>query len=429
VRDQSLGDPRAIVWNAAGTRGYVAGMGSNSLASSTPPAQRAGLAPVIDVAEGPTGLVLDERARRLYVLSKFAGELSVVSTGSETVVQTLTFHDATPLAIRTGRKHLYDTRRTSGLGQLACASCHVDARLDGLAWDLGDPSGAMAPVAGNNLGANIPGLNVGFQDYHPMKGPMTTQTLQDIIGKEPLHWRGDRRGLEDFNGAFTGLQGDDVQLTPSEMQEFENFLATITFPPNPFRNTDNSLPTSLPLPGHYTTGRFGPANQPLPNGNAQTGLSNYRLMALDNGAIRCVTCHTLPTGGGTDHRLVGGTLQPFPIGPNGEHHMMLVSQDGSTNVSIKVPSIRNDYEKTGFTLRQPLSTRGFGVLHDGSVDSLERFIASPCSPSRATSRSRTWSRSSSRSAVRICRRARPTPPRRSLRGCRRRTRTRWSGGS
>ena len=29
-----------------------------------------------------------------------------------------------------------------------------------------------------------------------MKGPMTTQTMQDIIGHEPLHWRGDRSGLE-----------------------------------------------------------------------------------------------------------------------------------------------------------------------------------------------------------------------------------------
>ena len=30
-RDLSIGDPRAVVWNAAGTRGYVAGMGSNNV--------------------------------------------------------------------------------------------------------------------------------------------------------------------------------------------------------------------------------------------------------------------------------------------------------------------------------------------------------------------------------------------------------------
>ncbi|MBL8861224.1 MAG: hypothetical protein JNK02_04350 [Planctomycetes bacterium] len=377
LRNESIGDPRAIVWNAAGTKGYVAGMGSNNVVVVDPSGARAGLSPTIAVPEGPTGLALDEARGRLYVLSKFAGRLSVVSTATEALVQVIGFHDATPAAIRNGRKHLYDTHKNSGLGQVACASCHVDARRDGLAWDLGDPAGAMAPVAGNNLGASLPGLNTGFQDFHPMKGPMTTQTLQDIIGKEPLHWRGDRRGLEDFNGAFTGLQGDDAQLTPAEMQEFEDFLASLHFAPNPYRNFDNTLPTALPLPGHFRTGRFGLAEQPLPAGNAVQGLSDYRTLTLDGGNIRCVTCHTLPTGAGTDYRLVGGTLQPFPVGPNGERHLALVSVDGSTNVSMKIPQMRDDYEKTGFHLRQLVSTRGFGVLHDGSVDSLERFVAEP----------------------------------------------------
>ncbi|MFO1498586.1 MAG: hypothetical protein U1G07_09370 [Verrucomicrobiota bacterium] len=29
-------------------------------------------------------------------------------------------------------------------------------------------------------------------DFHPMKGLMVTQTLQDIVGHELFHWRGDR---------------------------------------------------------------------------------------------------------------------------------------------------------------------------------------------------------------------------------------------
>jgi hypothetical protein len=29
---------------------------------------------------------------------------------------------------------------------------------------------------------------------------MVTQSLQDIIGREPVHWRGDRPGIESFNG-------------------------------------------------------------------------------------------------------------------------------------------------------------------------------------------------------------------------------------
>lgn len=376
-RDKSLGDPRGIAWNSAGTKAYVTGMGSNNVIVVDASGVRAGLAETIPVGEGPTGVVVDGAHGRVYVLEKFAARVSTIAIATETVVSSASFFDPSPATIKVGRKHLYDTHKNSGLGQIACGSCHVDSRTDALAWDLGDPTGTMGPVAGNNLAANIPGLAGGFADFHPMKGPMTTQTLQDIIGKEPLHWRGDRKGLEDFNPAFQGLQGDDVQLTPAEMAEFENFLATITYPPNPNRNFDNTLPTNLALPGQLTSGRFGPAGQPLPNGNAQTGLSDYRTVGLDGGQIRCVTCHTLPTGAGTDYTLQGAVFVPIPTGPNGEHHLALVSQDGSTNVSIKIPQLRNAYEKVGFETNTLTNTRGFGFLHDGSVDSIARFLSEP----------------------------------------------------
>ena len=376
-RDKSLGDPRGIVWNSAGTRGYVTGMGSNCVVVIGANGARAGISDTIPVGEGPTGIVIDEAHSRLFVLDKFAGAISVVSTVTETENARVAFFDPTPASIRTGRKHLYDTHKNSGLGQAACGSCHVDGKLDRLAWDLGNPAGQMKPTTGQNLGANLPGLNTGFQDWHPMKGPMTTQTLQDIIGQEPLHWRGDRAGLEEFNGAFQSLQGDDAQLTTAEMQEFENFLASITIPPNPYRNPDNTLPTSLALEGHFTTGRFAAAGQPLPNGNAINGLNAYRTSLLDNNTLRCVTCHTLPTGSGTDYRLQGFSLVPFPLGPNGEHHRMMVSTDGLTNVSMKVPQLRNEYRKVGFNLTQTQNLSGFGLLHDGTVDSIERFVSEP----------------------------------------------------
>jgi YVTN family beta-propeller protein len=380
-RSKSIGDPRAVVFNSAGTRGYITGMGSNNIIVVDSAGQRAGLAPTIDVGEGPTGLALDEARARLYVLNRFEGSISVVGTDTESVLATIPFFDPTPPAIKLGRKHLYDTHKTSGLGHVSCATCHVDARMDRLAWDLGDPSGAIKGLAGLNLGAGIPGLTTGFAPFHPMKGPMTTQTLQDIIGKEPHHWRGDRLGIEEFNGAFVGLLGDDAGLSPQEMQEFEDFLATIHFPPNPFRNFDNSLPQTLPLPGQYTTGRFGPAGQPLPVGRPNIGLALYRdtNRRLDNGAFACVTCHTLPTGAGTDTTLNVQTQQyvPIPPGPNGERHLQVVSVDGTTNVTIKTPQLRNAYQKVGFELTQLENNAGFGFLHDGSVDSLARFVSEP----------------------------------------------------
>ncbi len=388
-RDKSLGDPRGMAWNSTGTKAYISGMGSDNVIVVNASGDRAGLAQTIAVGHGPTGIAFDGPRNRVYVLNRFDASISVVNAATETVSSTIPFFDPTPSAIKIGRKHLYDTRKTSGLGQSSCGSCHVDGRMDRLAWDLGDPSGSIKQLTGQNLGANIPGLAPGgpvpanppFSPWHPMKGPMTTQTLQDIIGKEPHHWRGDRAGIEEFNPAFVGLLGDDVELTPAEMQEFENFLATITFPPNPFRNFDNTMPATLPLPGHYTNQRFPPAGQPLPDGHPNAGLAIYTdvVRRIDGGGLACVTCHTLPTGAGTDTTLNLATQQfsPLAVGPQGQHHLMLVSVDGSTNTAIKVPQIRNAYLKVGFETTQLESNAGFGFLHDGSVDSLARFIAEP----------------------------------------------------
>ncbi|MFI4897549.1 MAG: GC-type dockerin domain-anchored protein [Phycisphaerales bacterium JB059] len=369
-RDKSIGDPRAIAFSSDGVTAYVAGMGSNNVGIFDSALSRAGANDTIEVGEGPTGLALDEPRDRLYVMNKFAGSITVVDLLTETEAAQNPHHHPTPPAIKVGRKHLYDTHKNSGLGQASCASCHIDARTDRLAWDLGDPSGEMKA-----FNQNCP--DGACSDWHPMKGPMTTQTLQDIIGKEPHHWRGDRDGIEEFNAAFIGLLGDDPNLTPSEMQEFEDFLATIHFPPNPFRNLDNTLPTDLPLPGHFTTGRFAPAGQPLPNGNAIAGLNEYRNGFLD-APFQCVTCHTLPTGMGANVDFIG--LPPFeqlPAGPNGELHHALVSLDGSTNDAIKIPQTRAIHEKTGFNTTQLRNTAGFGLLHDGSVDSIERFLSEP----------------------------------------------------
>ncbi len=380
-RDQSLGDPRAIVWRASGTRGYVAGLGSDNVIAIDAEGARVAAQP-IEVGRGPSGLVVDEARGRLYVFNRFDASLSVIDLQSDTETTRVSFFDPTPAAIKSGRPLLYDTHRTSGLGYVSCASCHADARMDRLAWDLGDPAGAVKNVGAprHNLGANFPGLTGNFTHFHPMKGPMTTQTLQDIIGKEPHHWRGDRDGIEEFNGAFVGLLGDDTVLTGSEMQQFESFLGTIHFPPNPFRNVDNTLSTNLPLPGHFTTGRFAPAGQPLPNGNALRGLTNsYRPLSrgIDRGVFACVTCHNVPIGIGTDTavNLTSGTFVPLAPGPNGERHHMLVSVDGSTQRALKVPQLRNMYDKVGFEMTQLISRTGFGFAHDGAIDSLARFFS------------------------------------------------------
>ncbi|MDJ0653792.1 MAG: WD40 repeat domain-containing protein [Xanthomonadales bacterium] len=376
-RDLSLGDPRSIVWQSDGQRGFVAGLGSNNVIVINSDGGRA--AGNIEVGEGPVALGLDETHRRLYVWNHFDLSLSTVSLDSLEEIERTPVFNPLPQTIRDGRKFLYGTHETSGLGQVSCAACHVDGRMDRLAWDLGDPSGEVKAFNQNCVSDILDNV---CTDFHPMKGPMMTQTFQDIIGHEPFHWRGDRTGLEEFNGAFTHLLGDDVELTVQEMQAFEDFVATITFPPNPFRNLDNSLPEAVDLTGHFTTGRFAPAGQPLGTGNAVRGLELYTRGLLDE-PFHCSNCHTLPTGMATNGALFLGNIgataggSVLPHGLMGENHLGVVSVDGSTQKAIKVPHLRNMYEKVGFEATQQSNRAGFGFLHDGSVDSLARFITEP----------------------------------------------------
>ena len=291
-----------------------------------------------------------------------------MDTDAEGVVATIPVFDPTPAAIKKGRKHFYDTHKTSGLGQAACASCHVEARFDRLAWDLGAPNGDLKLI-GTNI--NFARFDRSTNHFHPMKGPMVTQTLQDIIGHEPFQWRGDRDGLEQFNATFRDLQGDDRELTASEMQEFKDFLATIHFPPNRLRRFDNSLPSSLSLAGQLALGRGETsAGKTLPSGNPQAGLARF----LTGGTNGCTTCHTLPSGLGPHMQWTGTRWKEIAPGPNGEHHIALIALERAAELPFKIQQLRSIRDKLGASFAQPLSRVGFGFFHDGSVDSLPRFV-------------------------------------------------------
>lgn len=364
-RRQTVGDPRGVAWNSRGTRMYVTGMGSNNLLMLDENGQRISVA---QLPEGPTGLVCDERRNLVHVYCRFESRLVSVDGETLAIVSSVPIHDSTPAAIRVGRRHFYNTIENSGLGLGSCAACHVDGRFDRLAWDLGDMTGEMIKITTNRNFTFLPAVT---NHFHPMKGPMITQTLQDIIKHEPFHWRGDRDGIEQFSPTFVGLQGADEEPTPEEMREFKTFLESVAFPPNPFRNLDNTLPTTLGLPGERSFGRGQlRAGAELPPGNAVRGMSFFRAAT----APGCILCHTLPTGLGTSARFVGGRWQTIPHGTNEERHVAMVGFERSEMLPFKVQHLRNLFDKNGFDLRSPVSRSGFGFFHDGRVDSLTRLL-------------------------------------------------------
>lgn len=325
----SLGDPRMVVVSADGTRAYVAGMGSsNVVACSLADLSRTARC---DVGEGPTGLALDAARARLYALNRFGSSVSVIDEAAFTEVQEVGFFDPIPLGLSRGREFLYDSHLTSGLGQASCASCHIDARSDGLVWDMGDPAGAMGAFN------QVCNLELGLPDdcgpWHPMKGPMASQTLLGLAGNEPFHWRGDRAYIANFAHLARTMQGMERDLTETELKHLDDYLTGISMTPNPNRNRDGSLPPSV--------GGGDPARGQSLFANGAAGFT------------ACAACHASPAGGGAGvfSTAVLGDSQPLAI-----------------------PDLRQAFMKSGFDRLSPLNGRGFGFGHDGSGGSLVEFL-------------------------------------------------------
>ena len=356
--EQSLAFPAAIAVSSDGATVYVAALGSGKVGILDASDLEAGTvtAQQIEVGVGPSGLALDEPRNRLYVMNRIDHTISVVSNltdpmnRTESAVVPLAY-DPEPPAVRNGRRFLYDARNTSGHGDQACASCHIFGDFDGLAWDLGDPMGATDPNF-NPFRAGGPSA-----PFHPMKGPMTTQSLRGMADAGPMHWRGDRSGatfggdpqalnedlaFKEFNPAFVGLLGRATQLLPAEMQAFTDFILTVRYPPNPIRSLDNVAT---------------PAES--------AGQTIFTGVNTDGGLITCAFCHRLPLG--TDGlSSIEGETQEFKIA----HQRNLYQKVGMFGLPAAVAG--SGLEPTGHLGDQ---VRGFGFLHDGAIPTVFDFVS------------------------------------------------------
>jgi DNA-binding beta-propeller fold protein YncE len=319
----ALAQPSALAFEPDGGALWVAAFGSDRVARVA--ADGRVLARVDlrrDAAvRGPRALALDAARGRLFVLNRLAGTVAVVDTAAAAVVAEtpLAGHDPLPPALRRGRGFLFDAR-LSGNGTASCASCHLDADRDGLAWDLGVPAGALVRVTGTNASAH--GDRPRTRVLHPMKGPMTTQTLLGLAGGAPFHWRGDRPALADFNATFEDLLGG-ARLADADMQALADYLLTLAPPPNPHRTLTNGLPATL-AGGDPARGRL--------------------LFHRHNN--HCAVCHAGPRGS--------------------DNNLDLHAEVGSTQ-PVKNPPLRTVYQRAFFDPRPgAVSRTGFGLNKDGT---------------------------------------------------------------
>ena len=395
-RQASISQPGMMVWKADGSAAYLTAIGSRKLfvvdgsclAGSCIFGPNRPAPNAVVVGEGPTGVALAELKQRAYVLLRFSNSVAVVNTAALTKVGEVGLHDPTPPATRDGRRFLYDGIDTSGHGDAACSSCHISGDMDGISWDLGNPEGTLAPYsnANDNVRFVVPvggspqacdpttqPLCASHKGFDPQKGPMATQTLRAML--EPLHWRGDRPTMREFNKAFVGLMGtadigrvnnEPAGLTPAQMDLYRSFALAVRMPPNPFRNADDSLPSvDIQPPGSPFTGN--PAN----------GEVLFNTLASDAGQP-CVACHALPFGA------AGGKLGGVePQEPSSADTTALFNgtPDGSLHSDLEIPHLRNLYVKFGprfgppGTTNPPESKTGFGFIHDGAIPDLGTFLS------------------------------------------------------
>jgi DNA-binding beta-propeller fold protein YncE len=320
---------------------------------------------------GPSGVALDETNNRLYVTTRFNNSVEVIELGTGLTSAVHPLHNPEPASVVDGRPFLYDAAGTSGNGEASCSSCHIFGDFDALAWNLGDPDGSLST---NNQPQPDPVLEIADPTgpFHPMKGPMTTQTLRGMSNHGGMHWRGDRvdgffgtdpcnepgyaeanstnapcdevAAFKNFIVAFEGLVGHEGIISGAEMNAFTSFILQVELPPNPIRNLDNSLTTGQ-QDGEDLWFSCGPGTVECAqlDGNATDTVED------------CDGCHS---------------LQPINgfFGTGGEQ-----SFEGEPQ-HMKVPHLRNVYQKIGMFSVSGDQVRGTGMLHDGSVDTLFNFL-------------------------------------------------------
>jgi DNA-binding beta-propeller fold protein YncE len=398
---KSLAFPVGMEVSPDGKSLYVAALGSNKLGifqtaeleADTFVPKEADQVPLS--GGGPTGLALDAKNNRAYVLTRFDNGISVVNTKHKREIRHVRMYNPEPPSITRGRRFLYDATFTSAHGDSACASCHIFGDMDAIAWDLGDPDGSVLHNPGPFSTPVFP-EQMGSPDFHPMKGPMATQSLRGMANHGPMHWRGDRTGGNDvpasaqpdtgtfdeqaafkkFNVAFGGLLGRAGPLADAEMQAFTDFILQLTYPPNPIRNLDNSL-TPQQQAGRDFYFNKQPTGEELPSDTFHN----------------CNGCHVLDPAGNAEF----GVKKPGFFGTNGQYSFEDEPQ------FMKVPHLRNAYQKVGMfgvdnSFRLPIDAappkpplvaflppplndvsftgdqiRGFGFTHMGVTDTLFRF--------------------------------------------------------
>ena len=218
-------------------------------------------------------------------------------------------------------------------------------------------------------------LGTSFPDFHPMKGPMTTQSLRGMANHGPMHWRGDRTGGNDPGGSALDEDAAFKQVQRRVRRACSAATAPLAdgrdagvhrlhpagrrYPPNPIRNLDNSLDRR-------------------PGRRAATSTSAAHRRTSSRPAT-AATCSIRRTGFfGTD-----GVVELRERDADRSRSRTCAT---CTRRSACSACRRSPFINAGDNGHKGDQIRGFGFLHDGSVDTLFRFFTARRSSTSASGR-------------------------------------------
>ena len=322
--DTPVGMPAAAVLSPDGSRLFVANAASDDI--SVVDLSRGRGVGHVEVGHNPRDLALSPDGRRLYTLNLVSDDITIVNVDTLQIIDTLPLaDDPRPTAIQQGER-LFFTSRPDTISRdnwMACASCHMDAGIDGKTW-LGTEG-----------------------------GPRNTTTLRGIGDTLPLHWSADREDVQAFRDTFTGLMAG-TGLSDPELDALAAFLIGLEPLQSPRRNQDGSLTRA-----------------------ASQGGAVFR-------RANCAQCHIPPLF--TNRQLLDvGTGEPFHEHPSGLGLVPETMGPAFDTPSLRELWLTAPYLHDGRapTLRDLLTTLNEGDVHgmtghlsEEELSALEAFLLS-----------------------------------------------------
>jgi len=198
--------------------------------------------------DDPRSIAISPDGRSAYIVNRLADSLTVIDLAQLKVAKTIDLGGPKELSVLRRGERLFHNASYCTQGQFACATCHPEDHLDGLAWNL------ETPQLGRDRVAN--------------------RTLRNISETAPYKWNGRNPDLITQCGPrIAKFLFRSEGFNTEELHALVNFLRSIPLPPNRHRSPDAQL-TDAQERGRAIYFR--------------TRTNDGRVIPVEN---RCNTCH------------------------------------------------------------------------------------------------------------------------------------------